>query len=167
MAGSLRKVSLAEEEGVMGFWVGVFAGDGVGEGAAAGVGFGAGEGLGVGREAADSARVSEPGTASFLRMVSRETRSRCSQRRRARISRATSRARELRRWCSNSRSCSRRERRWDCSGSFPRERRVCFSSLPSSASASAGAIWRRRRLRKWRARSWAMRRGSRWRVRNS
>ena len=159
MAGSLRKVSLAEEEGEAGFWAGVFAGDEVGEGA--GVGFGRGEGVGVGREAADSARVSEPGTASFLRIVSRETRSRCSQRRRARISRATSRARELRRWCSNSRSCSRRERRWDCSGSFPRERRVCFSSLPSSASASAGAIWRRRRLRKWRARSWAMRRGSR------
>ena len=145
IAGSLRKVSLAEEEGVVGFGSGVFAGDGLEEGAV-GVVFGRGEG--EGREAADSARVSDPGTASFLRMVSKETRSRCSQRRRARISRATSRARELRRWCSNSSSCSRRERRWDCSGSFPRERRVCFSSLPSSASASAGAIWRRRRLRK-------------------
>ncbi len=112
MAGSLRKVSLAEEEGEVGFWVGVFAGDGVGkEGAGAVFGMGEGEGAGVGREAADSARVSEPGTASFLRMASKETRSRCSQRRRARISRATSRARELRRWCSNSRSCSRRERR--------------------------------------------------------
>ena len=97
MAGSLRKVSLAEEEeeevgaGVAGFWGVVFAGVGVGEEE------GVGDGDGAGREAADSARVSEPGTASFFRMVSRLTRSRCSQRRRARISRATSRARELRR----------------------------------------------------------------------
>ena len=96
MAGSLRKVSLAEEEeeevgaGVASFWGVVFAGAGAGEDE------GGGDGDGAGREAADSARVSEPGTASFLRMVSRLTRSRCSQRRRARISRATSRARELR-----------------------------------------------------------------------
>ena len=74
--------------GVAGFWGLVFAGVGEDEGV--------GDGDGAGREAADSARVSEPGTASFLRMVSRLTRSRCSQRRRARISRATSRARELR-----------------------------------------------------------------------
>ena len=87
MAGSLRKVSLAEE------------------GAAGGAdlerddfaGAGAGLGIGAGRDAADSARVSDPGMASFFRMVSRLTRSRISHRRRTRISRATSRARERRR----------------------------------------------------------------------
>ena len=95
MAGSFRKVSLAEEVAVEGadFEVGDFAGAGVGDEAGVGVGVG----LGVGREAADSARVSDPGTASFFRMVSRLTLSRISQRRRTRISRATSRARERRR----------------------------------------------------------------------
>ena len=96
MAGSFKKVSLLDEteEGAEGeelFANGVFAGEGAGIGGT----FGAGEG--AGRDAADSARVSAPGTASFLRIVSRLTLSRISQRRRTRISRATSRARERRR----------------------------------------------------------------------
>jgi len=86
MAGSLRKVSLAEE-----------AGEEAGRGAVGFVSTGAGLATGAGREAAASARVSDPGTASFFRMVSRLTRSRCSHIRRIRISRATSRARESRR----------------------------------------------------------------------
>ena len=95
MAGSLRKVSLpaAVADG----------GDDLAKGVLAGVGWGVSPGVGLGedartgREAADSARVSAPGTANFLRMVSRLTRSRISQRRRMRISRATSRASDKRR----------------------------------------------------------------------
>ena len=86
MAGSLRKVSLAEE-----------AGEEAGRGAVGFVSTGAGLETGAGREAAASARVSDPGTASFFRMVSRLTRSRCSHIRRIRISKATSRAKESRR----------------------------------------------------------------------
>ncbi len=95
MAGSLRKVSLlaAVAVGVEDLAKGVLAADG--RGSSLGVVTGAGER--AGREAADSARVSAPGTASFLRIVSRLTRSRISQRRRMRISRATSRASDKRR----------------------------------------------------------------------